>query len=185
MATTGITLAELASRVGAMLDGDGNVVVREVGTLENAGPGAIAFLTSPRFRPLLANTRASAVIVTPADREATSLPKLVDANPYAVYAKVAAILHLPPPGAGGIDPTARVHADARVDPTATIGPFVVIGARAVIGARTVVGAGVTIGEDAEIGADGRLCTRVRSSAPMASGWRRRVDAGSRFRKSGA
>ena len=160
MATTGITLAELASRVGATLDGDGNVVVREVGTLENARPGAIAFLTSPRFRPLLANTRASAVIVAPADREATPLPKLVDANPYAVYAKVAAILHAPPPGAGGIDPTARVHADARVDPTATIGPFVVIGARAVIGARTVVGAGVTIGEDAEIGTDGRLYPRV-------------------------
>jgi UDP-3-O-[3-hydroxymyristoyl] glucosamine N-acyltransferase len=160
MATPGITLAELAARVGAVLDGDGDVIVRRVGTLENAGSDAIAFLTSPRFRPLLAGTHAAAVIVTPADREATPLPKLVDPNPYAVYAKVAAILHAQPPSASGIDPTARVHADAVVDPTATIGPFATIGARAAIGARTVVGDGVSIGEDVDIGADGRLYPRV-------------------------
>src|SRR6266545_3462308 len=88
IATTGITLAELASRVGATLEGDGDIVVRCVGTLENAGTGAIAFLTNPRFRPLLAGTRAAAVIVTLADRDATALPRLVDSNPYAVYAKV-------------------------------------------------------------------------------------------------
>lgn len=177
IATTGITLAELAARVGATLDGDGNVVVRRVGTLERAGPDAIAFLTSPRFRPLLAGTRAAAVIVTPADREATPLPKLVDANPYAVYAKVAAILHVQPPGAGGIDPTARVHVDARVDPSVTIGPFAVVGARAVIGARTVVGAGVTLGEDVEIGADGRLYPRVTIYPGCTIGARSIVHAG--------
>jgi UDP-3-O-[3-hydroxymyristoyl] glucosamine N-acyltransferase len=177
MATTGITLAELASRVGATLEGDGSVVVRCIGTLENAGPDAVAFLTSPRFRPLLAGTRAAAVIVTPADREATSLPRLVGANPYAVYAKVAAILHVQPPGAGGIDPTARVHVDARVDPSATIGPFAVIGARAIVGAHTVIGAGATLGEDVEIGADGRLYPRVTIYPGCTIGVRSIVHAG--------
>jgi len=177
MATTGITLAELAARVGATLEGDGSVVVRCIGTLENAGPDAVAFLTSPRFRPLLAGTRAAAVIVTPADREATSLPRLVGANPYAVYAKVAAILHVQPPGAGGIDPTARVHVDARVDPSATIGPFAVIGARAIVGAHTVIGAGATLGEDVEIGADGRLYPRVTIYPGCTIGVRSIVHAG--------
>src|SRR4029450_971332 len=177
MATTGITLAELAARVGATLEGDGSVVVRRVGTLENAGPDAIAFLTSARFRPLLAGTRAAAVIVTPADREATALPRLVDANPYAVYAKVAAILHAQTPGAGGIDPTARVHADARVDPSATIGPFAVIGARAIVGARAVIGAGATLGEDVEIGAEGRLYPRVTIYPGCTIGARSIVHAG--------
>ena len=36
-----ITLAELALRIGATLDGDGAVQVSHVATLESAGPGAI------------------------------------------------------------------------------------------------------------------------------------------------
>ena len=61
-----ITLAELALRVGATLDGDGAVAVSHVATLESAGPGAIVFLANRKYRELLAATRASAVIVTPA-----------------------------------------------------------------------------------------------------------------------
>ena len=42
------TLAELARRTGATLEGDGSVTVSRVGTLERAGPGDIAFLANPR-----------------------------------------------------------------------------------------------------------------------------------------
>ena len=61
-----ITLAELALRVEATLDGDGAVQVSHVATLESAGPGAIVFLANRRYREQLAATRASAVIVAPA-----------------------------------------------------------------------------------------------------------------------
>jgi UDP-3-O-[3-hydroxymyristoyl] glucosamine N-acyltransferase len=177
LATTAITLAELAARVGAALDGDGNVVVRRVGTLEHAGPDAIAFLAHPRFRLLLADTRAAAVIVTPGDAAATSLPKLLHANPYATYARVAKILHAQPAAAAGIDATARVGEGARVDPTATIGPFATIGARTTIGARAVLGAGVSIGDDATIGDDVHLHPRVTVYARCAIGARSIVHAG--------
>ncbi len=89
----GITLRQLAERCGAELAGDGDVVIDRVATLDSAGEGAIAFLSNSKYRSRLAGTRASAVIVAPGDAQATALPKLVTTNPYAAYARVAAILH--------------------------------------------------------------------------------------------
>src|SRR6185369_1597262 len=91
-----IPLSDLARRTGAALDGPGDVAIARIGTLEGAGPGDIAFLANPRYRGQLAHTRASAVIVAPADAGRTALPKLVSDNPYAVFAAIAQILHPAP-----------------------------------------------------------------------------------------
>jgi UDP-3-O-[3-hydroxymyristoyl] glucosamine N-acyltransferase len=155
-----ITLAELASRVGATLDGDGAVQVSHVATLESAGPGAIVFLANRRYRAQLAATRASAAIVTPAMAGATTLPKLLDRNPYASYAKVAAILHPTPAVVAGVHPSAIIEPGAKVAPSAAIGPHAVIGAMAVIGARARVGAGSVVGAGASIGDDVTLHANV-------------------------
>jgi len=156
----GITLADLASRTGASTGGDATVRVHRVGTLERAETGAIAFLANPRYAPQLATTRASAVIVSPADAARTSLPRLVSAQPYLVYARVAALLHparVAPPG---------VHASAVVDATASIGegvsigPHVTVNARAILGAGVALGPGCVVGEGASIGARSRLDANV-------------------------
>jgi len=146
-----IPLSELATQVGAMLDGDGGVVVSRVATLESAGPGAIAFLANPKYRTQLAGTRASAVIVSPEAAANTPLPKLVSLNPYATYAKVAAILHAEPAPTAGVHATAFVAPGARVDGSATVGPHSVIGAGAVVGARARVGPGCVVGAGTSIG----------------------------------
>ena len=177
MAAPGLTLSELATAVGATLDGDGGVLVARVGTLENAGPDAIAFLSGARYRPLLAGTRAGAVIVAPADAPATTRPKLVHADPYATYAKVAAILHPSVEAVAGIDATAHVDATASVDPAATIGPYAVVGARARIGARAVVAAGACVGDDALIGDGVHLYPHVTIYARCVIGPRTVIHAG--------
>jgi UDP-3-O-[3-hydroxymyristoyl] glucosamine N-acyltransferase len=177
MAASGLKLSELATRVGATLDGGGDVVVARVGTLENAGPDAIAFLSGGRYRGLLAGTRAGAVIVAPADAAATTLPKLLHANPYATYAKVAAILHPAAEAVAGVDATARVDATAVVDPTATIGPYAVVGARARIGARAVVAAGACVGDDALVGDGVHLHPHVTIYARCVIGPRTVIHAG--------
>ena len=147
------SLAELAARTGATLDGDGAVEVSRVATLESAGPGAIAFLANPKYRSRLAVTRASAVIVAPEMAGETALPKLVDRNPYAVYAKVAAVLHAAPAAIAGIHPSAVVDPGARVAASAAVGPHAVIGAGALIGERARIGAGSIVGAGASIGDD--------------------------------
>jgi UDP-3-O-[3-hydroxymyristoyl] glucosamine N-acyltransferase len=156
----GMRLADLAARVGATLDGDGSTVVHRVASLEHAGPDAITFLTRVRMRDLLASTRAAAVIVSPADAADTALPKLVHRNPYAIYARVAALLHPSPPVVAQVHATACIGPDAIVDPTADIGPFVAIGARVRVGARAIVGAGCTLADDVEIGDDAHLFAQV-------------------------
>ena len=155
-----ISLSELAHRTGATLAGDGTVVVSRVSTLESAGAGAIAFLTSPRYRSLLAGTRATAVIVAPEMAGQTTLPKLVSRNPYATYAKVAMILHGPERVVGGVHPSAVIDPTARVAPTAAIGPNAVVGPRTVIGERVRIGAGTVVGADAAIGDDTLLDANV-------------------------
>jgi len=159
-ASAGATLAELAELSGATVDGDPSLRVHRVATLAAAGPGDIAFLANPRYQDQLAATRASAVIVAPGAATGTALPKLVSANPYAVYAHVAARLHPAPDAAPGIDPTAVVAADAEVAPGASIGPRAVVGAGAIVGAGAVIGAGTVIGAQVSVGAAARLHANV-------------------------
>ena len=131
-----------------------------VATLESAGPGAIAFLANPKYRPLLLETRASAVIVAPDMTGRTALPKLVSGNPYVTYAKVAMLLHGAEPAAAGVHPSAVVDPGARVAPTAEVGPNAVVGAGAVIGERARIGAGTVVGAGASIGEDALLHSGV-------------------------
>jgi UDP-3-O-[3-hydroxymyristoyl] glucosamine N-acyltransferase len=156
----GVPLAELAAQTGATLDGDGSTIVERVATLEHAGPRDIAFLTNPKYRAKLATTRAGAVIVSAEAAHATTLPKLVSPNPYAIYARVAAILHPAASAQAGAHATALVDPTAKVAPSAAIGPYAVVGARATIGERVVIGAQGVIGDDAEVGDDSVLDARV-------------------------
>jgi UDP-3-O-[3-hydroxymyristoyl] glucosamine N-acyltransferase len=171
------TLAYLARRTGARLEGDGATRIRGVGTLERAGAGDIAFLANPRYRAKLALTRASAVILAEADAQATALPRLIAADPYATFAAVARLLRPARPVVPGVDPTARVHADAVVAASAAIGPYAVIGARARIGERVDVGAHCVIGEDCAVGDDGLLHPRVTLYAGTSVGPRALIHSG--------
>jgi len=177
MTRTAITLSELAARIGAALQGDGDFVVQRVGTLENAAPDAIVFVAHARLLPLLARTRAGAVILKPDDAPATPLPKLLHDNPYAAYARAAAILHPSVPHKPGIDPTARIGEGALVDATATVGAYAVIDARATIGARAVIGPHSHVGESAVIGDDAHLTSNVTIYPRCVIGPRTIVHAG--------
>jgi UDP-3-O-[3-hydroxymyristoyl] glucosamine N-acyltransferase len=154
------TLSELALRVGAILDGDGTVSVGRVASLESAGPDAIAFIVQRKHRDRLAQTRAAAVIV-PAELAAdTALPKLITRNPYATYAKVAAILHPPAGVAAGIHASAVLGARAQVAGTAAVGPNAVLGHDVVVGERARIGAGAVLGDGVSVGADALIHANV-------------------------
>ncbi len=177
MPTPVFTLRQLADAVGAAAHGDADVVLRRVGTLEGAGPDAITFLADARHRGQLAGTRAGAVIVTPGDLDATTLPRLVHANPYLTYARVATLLHPPAAAAHGIASQACIDPSARVDATAGIGPCAVIGARATIGPGASVGPGAYIGDDVVLGAGAHVHAHAVIHARCVLGARTVVFAG--------
>lgn len=154
------SLGELAVRFGCELRGDPDLRISHVATLANAGPGALAFLANPRYRPQLAGTGASAVVVEAAEAANCPCAALVAANPYATYARIATLLHPQPQRSPGVHPTAVVDPSAQVDVSAHVGALAVIGARVRVGPRAQVGPHCVLEEDVGIAADVVLTARV-------------------------
>ena len=86
------TLGELAKQVSAEVKGDPSYTVEGVGTLQNANATQISFLTNSSYRKELASTQAGAVILSAADAESAPINAIISTNPYAAYAKIAALL---------------------------------------------------------------------------------------------
>ncbi|HEX6691376.1 MAG TPA: UDP-3-O-(3-hydroxymyristoyl)glucosamine N-acyltransferase [Burkholderiales bacterium] len=137
-----LTLGEIASRLGGRVAGDAATVISQVGSLDSAGAGQIAFLASLKHRDKLATTRAAAVIVPPPAEKLTERPRIVCDDPYAYYAQVSQIFNPLTVQAPGVHPSAVVAPGAQ------------------LGARVSIGAGCVVGEGASIGDDSCLYPRV-------------------------
>jgi UDP-3-O-[3-hydroxymyristoyl] glucosamine N-acyltransferase len=160
MTAGGHTLAELAQRFELELVGDGARRVDGVAALGSAEPNQLAFLAGAHWRPQLAGTRAAAVVLRRADLGGYAGNALISANPYASFARIAALYEHRSAPDPGIHPSAVVAADAVVDPGASVGPHCVIGARSRIDAGAEIGPGCVIGADCVVGAQSRLVARV-------------------------
>jgi UDP-3-O-[3-hydroxymyristoyl] glucosamine N-acyltransferase len=169
--------ADLAARFNLGVLGDPEVVVHGVGTLSGAGPGQLAFLANPKYRSQLATTRAGVVVMREGDTEGFVGTALVARDPYAAFARMAALFEPQPVRDPGQHPSAVVEATAHVSPDAHIGPFVSIGARSRIEAGAVVGPGCVIGDDCVVGAGSELIARVTLVARVVLGQRVRVHPG--------
>jgi UDP-3-O-[3-hydroxymyristoyl] glucosamine N-acyltransferase len=147
-----VKLRELAERLACRLEGDGELDIVRVATLQEAGPGDVTFLANTRYEKALAATRASAVILRD---EAPSAPcaTLRTPHPYLAFARAVAILAPPLPRVRGVHPLADIAPDARLGLDVSIGAFVSVGPGASIGDRTILEPNVTIGPGARIGSD--------------------------------
>ena len=150
------TLAEIASRLGGRVVGDPDALIRQVGSLEHAGPDQITFFSHLRHKGKLAATRAGAVVLGDSAQDLTAIPRIVCDNPYVYFARVSQLFNpvsAPKPGrhpAAQISASAQVAASARID----AGAIVAEGAR--VGERVWVGAGSYVGQGSSIGDDSRL-----------------------------
>ena len=172
-----LRLSEIAARLGGELLGDANTPVRGLASLPAAGPEELSFVARARFRSQLEATRAAAVIVGPADRDATRLPRIVCEDPYAYYARVAELFQNESAPEPGVHPSACIEPDVEVSAGASIGPHCFVGRGAFIGERVALGAGCAIGEGARIGGGSRLHARVSVYAGCVIGARAIVHSG--------
>ena len=117
-----VSLGELAVRFGCELRGDPDTPIEHVATLADADARALAFVVNPRYRAQLAATRAGAVVLNGASATDCRTAMLLCDNPHATFARIATLLHPPPPLVPGVHPSAVVEAGARIDPSAQIGP---------------------------------------------------------------
>jgi UDP-3-O-[3-hydroxymyristoyl] glucosamine N-acyltransferase len=154
----GLRLDEIVARLGGELRGEGSVTVSQVGTLLSAESDQIAFLANPKYRTQLQTTRAAAVIVPPRFAAETDRPRIVDANAYAYYARVVALLNPPARRTPGVHPRAVVH--SALPPSASIGENVVIGERVCLGDNVTLYPGCVIGDGVSLGDDCLLYPNV-------------------------
>lgn len=154
-------LRELAQLVGGEVGGDGDVVITGVASLEGAGEGDITFLANPRYTPMLAGTKASAIIVSP-DVVGGLKGKntLVTDNPYLAFARVLDLFTPPPLFYKGIHPKAEVHPTAVIGSSPSIYPYVYIEDGAKMGDRVRLLPGVYIGRGVSIGDDCLIYSNV-------------------------
>jgi UDP-3-O-[3-hydroxymyristoyl] glucosamine N-acyltransferase len=147
-----IRLQDLAAALGRELEGDPDVEIRGVASLEGAGPGDLSFARSERFARQLAATRAGAVILPPG-LETHGVPAIRSPLPGLDFARAVRRLlpeRQPPPG---IHPSSRLAEDARVDPLGSVGPGCWVGSGSSVGPRSVLHAGVVIYDEVTVGAD--------------------------------
>ena len=154
------TLAGLAQRFALELRGPGDARIEGVASLQDAGPAQVSFLANPQYRARLRATRAAAVVLAEADAADCPVAALVSRNPYADFARIAALYDAHPAPQPGVHPSAVVAPDAVVEAGASIGPLCVVGARTRIAAGAELGPGCVVGDDCVVGAQSRLVARV-------------------------
>jgi UDP-3-O-[3-hydroxymyristoyl] glucosamine N-acyltransferase len=152
-----MTLGELAQRLGVTLQGgDPASQLTAVATLQQAGTGDLSFLANKGYRKYLSGTRATAVILAAEHADECPVAALLSDNPYATYARAAALIVPPVPPRHGVHPTATLEEGCRVDATAWVGAHCIVERDAVIHAGVQLAGGCFVGAGSSIGARSRL-----------------------------
>lgn len=153
-----LKLSDIAAQLGGDVLGDGQTAILRVATLASAEAGDIAFLSNRKYRNQLQMTKAAAVIVAPAFADDFAGPRIVTGNPYAYYARVAALLNPERAGFAGVHPSAA--SGSPLPASAAVGPHVSIGRGVTLGENVVIHAGCVIGDGVGIGDGGLLYPNV-------------------------
>ncbi len=153
-------LKDIAEKLGAKLIGNGDLEITHVANLKTAKETEISFLSDPKYRSVLSESRAGVVILKEADVPHAKSAVLVMKDPYVGFAKVAQLLDTTPAIAQGVDCTAVISPEATIGKNVSIGPNVNIQAGAVIGDNVQLGANVVIGPKAKVGNNTKLYPNV-------------------------
>ncbi len=147
-------LSAIAEHLGVVLDGDGDIEIKAVAGLKEAGVGDISFLANPKYAAHVEETKASAVIV-PADWDRSAKCALLRIeNSDQGFAEVAQLFHEPvPAGEPGVHPSAVVAESAQLGEGVSIGAHCTIEEGVVIGANTVIQSNCVVGYKTVIGED--------------------------------
>ena len=144
---------QIAQLIEGRIEGDENAVVNSFAKIEEGKPGAISFLSNPKYTHYIYETESSVVLVD----EKVELEKPVKAtlirvkNAYESVAKLLQLYASMMPKKTGIDPLAFVSPSAKIGKDTYIAPFVYVGDNVVIGDNCQINPNVTIYHDCRIG----------------------------------
>lgn len=156
------TAEQIAQLIQGKIEGDAQAKITTFAKIEEGKPGAISFLSNPKYINHIYDTDSSVVLVD----ESLKLEKPVKAtlirvkNAYEAVAKLMQMYASMKPKKKGVDSLAYIDATAKIGKDCYIGPFVAIGPNVTVGDGCVLHPHVTIGENATVGCN----TEIYSNA---------------------
>ena len=153
---------QIATFIQGEIVGDENATVHTFAKIEEGIPGALSFLSNPKYTPYIYETQSSIVLVNkdfvPEHEIKATLIK-VD-NAYDSLAKLLNLYEQSKPKLKGIDSLAYIAPTAQIGKDVYIAPFAYVGENAVVGDNTMIYPHATVGEGAHIGNDCILYANV-------------------------
>ena len=159
-----LSLSELAKITSSTLQGDENLIISGISSLELAVEGQISFATGAKYLSQLNHCQASAVILT----EALALAYkgnninniLVNPSPYLAYAQTIAAFYPNKATVANIHPSSVIEKSASIATSASIAANVVIGKHVTIADSVTIEAGTIIGDNCSIGKNSTLHANI-------------------------
>tara|TARA_B100000686_G_scaffold158814_1_gene166452 strand:+ start:1437 stop:2480 length:1044 start_codon:yes stop_codon:yes gene_type:complete len=143
---TSINLEDLANRYGCELIGDPMLLITEVAGLDKASKNSISFLANDKYKSLLKETNAGAVIIKRDDLKDCQSSALITEDPYLIFARIASYFEKSRDFEEGFHPssiiedTAEVPSNCSIQAGAYIGKGVKLGQSVFIGSNSVISA---------------------------------------------
>jgi UDP-3-O-[3-hydroxymyristoyl] glucosamine N-acyltransferase len=153
------SLRELGDFLGAKIKGDPELRVRGIAPVQSASPDQLSFLTDSKYRHVLSECRAAALIVSPEFKD-LDFRLLITSNPSLALAKVAGLFSRAFAEPFEVHPTAIIDGTAVLEGKVAVGPYTCIGAGCRIGGGTRIGAGCFIGPGVQVGEGCAIDPRV-------------------------
>lgn len=171
------TVAEVAKRLNAQVEGDASLVLVGFAPAAEAERGFLTFAENEAYLEKADHSHASAILLDGSFRSTTGKTVIRVQHARVAFAHVMQMFFPEPKFTAGIHPSTVVEEGAQVDPTAHIGAFCRIGAGAKIGANVVMGDCCQVGDRVEIGDNTRIFPRVTFYPGVKIGKRARIHSG--------
>jgi UDP-3-O-[3-hydroxymyristoyl] glucosamine N-acyltransferase len=177
-----ITAEAIAALVSGELIGDATAAVRGVAPLDRADSDQLSIVSSGKYVPMLATTKAGVVLIDPEFRGAAGAPRarIVVKQPLDKLLLLLPRLYPQRIAAPGVAATARIGTNATLGEQVAIGDYAVIGVGAKIGDGVVIGPHCVVGDGATIGHGSRLFPGVTLYSGATLGVRTIVHSGARI-----
>ena len=147
------TAKQIADFIGGRVEGNEQATVSTFAKIEEAGEGAITFLSNPKYTQYIYDTKASIVLINDdLELEHPVEPTLIRVpNAYECVAKLMQMYAASLPKKTGVDPLAFVSKTAEIGKDVYVGPFTYIGDGVKIGDGSRIYPNVTIYDGCQIG----------------------------------
>ena len=153
---------QIAEYIGGTIVGDENATIHTFAKIEEGIPGALSFLSNPKYTHYIYGTQSSIVLVNndfcPEHEIKATLIKTE--NAYESLAKLMTLYEQNMPKKTGISPLASIAENTKIGKNVYVGPFACIEEGAEIGDNSYIHPHATVGCHAKVGTNTILYPNV-------------------------